>query len=266
MAITLSTIKHIGAAVTVTALQSCSGILNSVYDEPQDPEHNTIAGQLYIDASDWGKWHFLNLPGIVQKIATDSLYNPNSAWQSFDIPMSEIAEPVKSGDGSHFCGIYTYWYDVFGAGIQDNEFRSFMPTAAQPQPEEWTFAVHRNNVMTNGCSVAMTGLDSFDKIPFDESFLKSLFYKEDEWTENEVWCEQSRMLLGLIGNQGISINRVLSSWLSVEIPPIPPAFTICNDVFIVKLPDETYAALQLENYQSPTGTKCCLTINYRYPL
>lgn len=74
------------------------------------------------------------------------------------------------------------------------------------------------------------------------------------------------MLLGIIGNQGTYINPVLSSWLLVDIPPMPPAFTLCSNVFIIRLPDDTFGALQLENYQSTEGTKCCLTINYRYPL
>lgn len=34
----------------------------------------------------------------------------------------------------------------------------------------------------------------------------------------------------------------------------------------MRTPDGEYAALQLENYQNALGTKCHLTINYRYPL
>lgn len=74
------------------------------------------------------------------------------------------------------------------------------------------------------------------------------------------------MLLGLIGNQGIDINSTLSSWLTIDIPPMPPAFTLDSRVYILRLDDGSLAALQLENYQSNTGTKCCLTIKYRYPL
>ncbi|MDE5550640.1 MAG: HmuY family protein, partial [Bacteroidaceae bacterium] len=51
----------------------------------------------------------------------------------------------------------------------------------------------------------------------------------------------------------------------MDIPPMPPTFKLNNHVFIVRFADDTYAAIQLENYQSPTGTKCCLTINYKYP-
>ena len=61
------------------------------------------------------------------------------------------------------------------------------------------------------------------------------------------------------------INRLLSSWLQLYIPPIPPAFTHDSHVFIIRMKDGTYAALQLANYISPEGDKCWLTINYRYP-
>lgn len=241
-------------------LGSCTGILESVYDQPEDPSANTIGGQLYIDASDWGKWYYIDLPGIAAEYLADSTFDANSAWVCRDIPMAEIDDPDTRN------GIYTYWYDVFGAGISVSEFRSFMPTSAQEEPHQWTIAVHRNNVRTNGCAVSMTNLDDINSLPDSRDYLENLIYEHDSWSENQVWCEQSRMLLGLIGNQGININHVLSSWLNINIPPMPPAFTLCSKVFIIKLPDNTYGALQLENYQSPTGTKCCLTINYRYPL
>lgn len=242
------------------SFQSCTGIFDSVYDEPEEPGQNTIAGQLYIDASDWGKWYYINLSYIASQTLEDENFNANSAWQTFDIPTQEIS--IAEGKW----GIYTYWYDVFGEGITQNHFESYYPTIAQPEPDNWTIAVHRNNVRTNGCGVASTSFSSMDDIPGDKTFLKTLNFVEDCWSENEVWCEQNRMLSGLIGNQGININPELSSWLNVEIPPIPPAFTINNKVFIIRLDDGTYGAIQLENYQSPTGVKCCLTINYRYPI
>ena len=96
--------------------------------------------------------------------------------------------------------------------------------------------------------------------------LSLLTFTEDEWTENAVWADQSQMLNCYIGSQGIRINNVLSSWLTVDLPPIPPAFTHNNHIFVLRLSDGTYAALQLANYLSPSGTKCFLTINYKYPI
>lgn len=46
---------------------------------------------------------------------------------------------------------------------------------------------------------------------------------------------------------------------------MPPSFSMNNHVFVLRLKDGSYAALQLENYLAPNGTKCYLTINYKYP-
>lgn len=245
----------------VMSLTGCRGIFSGIYDEPPIDDNQTVAsGELYIDASSWSEWHFIDLDSVAARTENDPLYNPSSAWQTFPIPV----EQTDRAEGK--AGIYTYWYDVFGEGISKREFRDFYPTAPQKMPESWTFAVHRNNVMTNGCSVARTEFDSFDQLPEDTFELNSLTYTRDEWNESDVWVIQDRMLLGLIGCQGIEINEALSSWLAVEIPPIPPAFTLSSKVFILKTPEGELAALQLKNYQSAAGTKCVLSINYRYPL
>ena len=103
---------------------------------------------------------------------------------------------------------------------------------------------------------------SFQK---NSSYFLGATFQEDEWSENEVWEDQSQMLMSLIGCQGIRINKVLSSWLRIDIPPMPPAFTMNKHVFIVRLKNGKYAALLLKNYIGTDGTKCWLTINYKYP-
>lgn len=258
--------RHAAAAALLLPLAGCSGVFDSAYDEPPLTSRATVAGELYIDASDWGKWHYIDLPALAEATLADPGYNTSDAWVTYDIPMEELAGAEAGAHGDRLPGIYTYWYDVFGAGISSNEYRSHYLTAPQPAPEGWTIAVHRNNARTNGCAVAATTYTDISLVPTDEAFLRSLSYSADRWSESEVWCEQSRMLLGLIGNQGIDINPVLSSWLRIDIPPMPPAFTLCDNVYVVRLPDATYAALQLTDYQSVTGTKCCMTIKYRYPL
>lgn len=241
------------------ALQSCNGL--SSYDEPAPEAPATVAGQIYVDASAWDKWHYLDLKALAATITADPEYNPSSAWVTMDVPVSG-----ESVGESHPSGIYTYWYDVFGEGISRYEFRSFEPAAPQPEPAEWSIAVHRDNLRTNGGSVARTSFRDIDELPQSAEYIKSLDFEADSWSETDVWVNQDRMLLGLIGNQGIAVNRTGSSWLKLEIPPMPPKFTLDNSVFVLCLNDGTYAALQLADYQSATGVKCCLTINYRYPL
>lgn len=249
-------------AVLLSGLSSCDGIFGGVYDEPPQEKTGTVAGQLYVDASDWTLWHYIDLKAVGEGVSADASFNPSSLWNHFPVPLG-VAEGSR---GEHAAGIYTYWYDVFGEGISKNEYRDFYPTAPQPDPEEWTIAVHRNNVRTNGGAVARTSFRSFDELPEGTAWLDALEFTPDEWNEKDVWTIQERMLLGIIGNQGIEINNILSSWLTLDIPPMPPAFTHDNAVFILRLADGSAAALQLENYIGATGTKCCLTINYRYPL
>lgn len=246
-------------AVTFS-LQACNGILGGIYDDPVENEGITTTGQLYIDASDWLEWHYIDLKEVAKKTAEDINYNPSSNWITYSIPTQKI----ENNDSKH--GIFTYWYDVYGEGISKFEFHEFYPTEEQNAPESWSIAVHRNNVRTNDGAVAETDFTDISKLPVSDDYLNSLTYRKDEWNETDVWTIQDKMLLGYIGNQGININPVLSSWLKVEIPPLPPAFTINNKVFVIKFNDDSFAAVQLEKYQSSSGVKCSLTINYKYPL
>lgn len=251
-----------GLWLSLLTATSCSGILSDIYDEPPTDEDlgQTTAGSLYLDASDWTKWYYIDLPALKSASDANPSFNPSSAWVAKDIPTQAVATPVGNA------GIYTYWFDVFGQGISVREFRSYTPTAVQEDPASWTLAIHRNNARTNGCAVAQTEFTSVDDPRITASYVASLSFEADSWNESDVWVIQDRMLQGIIGCQGIEINPTLSSWLDIRIPPMPPAFSLNNRVFIVRLPDGEHAALQLENYKSPTGTNCCMTINYRYPL
>lgn len=244
-------------------LVSCEGVFSGLYDEPVTTERTTVSGQLYIDASDWKKWHYIDLEALADSIGKNPAFNTSSAWVTMDIPTTE-ATGTKAGEETP--GVYTYWYDVYGSGLSNHEFRDFTPTGPQPEPEKWSLAVHRNNLRTNGGAIAATTCTDIDKLPWTRDFMESLDFREDEWNVTDVWMNQDRMLLGLIGNQGIRVNKTGSEWLRIDIPPMPPAFTLNQTVFIIRLADGTHGAIQLADYQDAAGTKCCLTINYRYPL
>ena len=253
------------ALLTAVMLSGCEGIFNGVYDEPDSETRSTTDGHLYIEASDWQKWHYIDLKAVAEQVSASSDFNTSSLWQTMEIPTpGKSDETIESNNEN--AGIYTYWYDVFGEGISNREYMGFTPAESQPEPEKWTFAVHRNNVRTNGCLAAETDFTSLSQIPEGSDWVTNLDFIPDEWSQTEVWTVQDRMLNGIIGNQGIHINKVLSGWLKMVIPPMPPVFEINRHVFILKLPDGTFAALQLEDYMNSSGTKCCLSINYRYPL
>ena len=246
--LTLSTLT-----LLLSSLSACHGILDDIYDDPSN-DVTLKEGQLYVDASSWTEWYYIDL------------LDTNKEWVSMSIPTEKL--PTLSPQPSALSpqpGIYTYWYDVFGAGLSNHEFQSFTPTAEQPEPEKWHIAVHRNNVRTNGGAAHETSYTSMSELPESSEAFADATFTPDTWNELDVWTIREQMLQGFVGNQGIRVNPVLSSWLKLEIPPVPPAFTLNNHVFIVRFDDDTYAAIQLENYQNAAGVKCCLTINYKYP-
>ncbi|MBR1521659.1 MAG: HmuY family protein [Bacteroidaceae bacterium] len=242
-------------------LSACQDVFEHVYDDPQE-EVVQKEGQLYVDASSWLHWHYVDLQVLTDSISTQGRTPTDVAY---DIPLDSIGAG-NSGEGVEKpCGIYTYWYDVFGEGMEKREFRDSYHTLAQPEPERWSFAVHRNNVRTNEGAVYETSFTSMDDLPESSEAFREQTFTADTWNETDVWTVSDRMLEGLIGNQGIKVNPALSSWLQMKIPPMPPTFMLNSHVFILRLKNGTYAALQLENYMSTSGIKCCLTINYRYP-
>lgn len=249
--------RQLSLALSLLLLASCEGLFDDIYDAPLE-EEGAGKEQLYIDASSWTEWHYIDFEAIADSLQSNSLYNPSSAVVTYAIPTEAI-----EGDGKS--GIYTYWYDVFGAGISNHEFRNFTTTKRQEEPVAWSIAIHRNNVRTNGGSVYETPYTSMSDLPESSEAFKNAAFTEDAWNEKDVWTVQDRMLQGLIGNQGIHVNQVLSAWLKVHIPPVPPVFTLNSHVFVLKLKNGTCAALQLENYQNTAGKKCFLTINYKYP-
>ncbi len=255
----------------VLLFSACTGLFDDIYDDPIEKKTSTleetqnegsalptVSGTLYIDATDWEKWYYIDLPAIAQPETREEALA--KIEEPYPIPTEETADTGSK------TGIYTYWYDVFGQGISVNKYHSFYPTAEQTAPDSWSFAVHRNNARTNQGAVFETTLTDISQLSLSREKLQQLTYTADVWTENVVWTDRSQMLNCLIGNQGITTNEVLSSWLHVDLPPIPPAFTHNNHVFILKLNDNTFAAIQLANYMNEAGTKCHLSINYKYPL
>lgn len=242
------------------ALVSCNGVLDDIYDTPA--EYTPVKGQIVVDASSWTDWYYVDLKALrslAESGDDEAFVKASTEFEPYPIPTT------LTGVHDGCSGQYLYWFDVWGEGVGKNEFRSFTPCDRQPEPPSWTFAVHRNNVRTNGGAALETSFTSMDELPETSSVFADMAFTEDEWSENDVWDSQEQMLLCLIPSQGIKTNRVLSSWLSLKIPPMPPVFVHNSHVFILRLNDGTYAALQLQNYISQQGEKCYLTINYKYP-
>lgn len=256
------TIYAIVGCVVMTTMSACNGVFDGIYDEPS----NTVTvrkNQLVVDATCWGDWYYIDfdsLAALADSGDSIALRNAQTQFTAYSIPMERAGEATDSTTG-----IFTYWFDVFGKGIGNNELRAFRPTASQSEPEHWSIAIHRNNVRTNGASVLETNYTSMDDLPENSAEFNGAEFTEDVMTQNVVWVDESQMLQSLIGCQRIKVNTVLSSWLKLDIPPMPPSFNLNNHVFIIRFPNGRNAAVQLENYMNSAGVKCWLTINYKYP-
>ncbi len=263
--------KTVIAGMSMMMLSSCNGIFDGIYDQPDSII--PTKGQLVINATSWTNWYYVDLPTLHQLSEAgdeEALQKAQTEFTAYPIPMEATGEADDTEAGHAAAtlekkpGQYMYWFDVFGEGLKKSEFRSFTPCASQPEPQSWSFAVHRDNVRTNGGAVLKTSYTSMDELPETSEPFRNMNFTEDEWSENEVWDDQSQLMRCLVPSQGICVNKVLSSWFGIETLP-PPVYKQEKNVFILRLKDGTYAALQLENYLSSAGTTCWLTINYKYP-
>lgn len=256
----------IAGCCAIVAATACNGMFDGVYDDPQ--QAGATGSQIYIDASSWQNWYYISFDSLEQLRQSgdaEALRYAQTHFTPYPIPMTATGSRTDHHPTTGATGIYTYWYDVFGQGLSVNEFRAFTPTAAQSEPRHWDLALHYNDARTNGGAVLETNYTSIDDLPASSADFAGTEFTPDEWTENVVWTDQSEQLNKILGCQGISINTVLSSWLKVEMKSLPPEFTHNNHVFIIRLANGSHAAVQLQNYLSPGGDRCWLTINYKYP-
>ena len=256
-------------------LASCEGAFGWMYDDPQAPASpaaevnadESLTVTLSVNANSWGEWHYIDLAAVVSLLRKDPKADINTLWTTRPIPL-EPTGPEETETGHRRPGQYLYWFDTnYGLPVRGSEFRSFTPTAAQDDPEEWSFAVHRSEVRTNGGAVWASTLTDIDRAT--EADYRSASYTPDDWSENEVWSDSRTMISQLVPSQGIAVNRVLGSWLRMT---LMPDYERDGRVFFLRLKDGTYAALQLINHigggtpENPSPIRCYLTIKMRYPL
>jgi len=275
--------KYINECLSLLALIvllcSCEGILEGIYDKIPEGEEptvevagDTISGTLYVEASEWDEWFYIDFHALRSAMTAFGKGEPMDSscllFEPYKIPMTLTGEWDKH---SRIC---TYRFRVLtGNGLEDNEYMSEVPVDAQPAPEAWDMAIHRNNNRTHGGSALETPYLWLEQLPeSSEELLRQMIttgfdttFVADVASENEVFVDNSTMLSEFVPCQAIEVNPVLSRWLIMHIPPFPPSFDHNSHVFLLRMQDGTIAALQCTNYISAKNVKCCLTIGYRYP-
>lgn len=247
---------------------SCNGLFSSVYDDADDNKTETTESQIIMDASSWQNWYYISfdsLEALREQGDMAKLKYAQTHFTPYPIPMTPTGDKTASHPAQGTTGLYTYWYDIFGQGLSKNEFWAFAPTATQVEPDHWDLAIHYADARTNGGAVLKTSYTSIDDLPASSADFSGTEFTPDEWSESDVWADQTEQLNKILGCQGININKVLSSWLQVEMKSLPPLFTLDSHVFLIRLKSGRYAAVQLKNYMDANGDKGILTINYKYP-
>ena len=247
---------------------SCNGLFSSVYDDADDNKTETTESQIIMDASSWQNWYYISfdsLEALREQGDMAKLKYAQTHFTPYPIPVTPTGDKTASHPAQGTTGLYTYWYDIFGQGLSKNEFRAFAPTATQAEPDHWDLAIHYADARTNGGAVLKTSYTSIDDLPASSADFSGTEFTPDEWSESDVWADQTEQLNKILGCQGININKVLSSWLQVEMKSLPPLFTLDSPVFLIRLKSGRYAAVQLKNYMDANGDKGILTINYKYP-
>lgn len=198
------------------SLSACNGIFENIYDKPSDDESKeygfiatddkTDSGRIYINATEYTEWHYVDLHG--RRVVTAAV---------------------------------------------DEE-----------APERWDFAIHRYDAKTNGGKVAESDAADFGSLPDPESLPEDRF-TADEWTTGQIAVDMSRMMDNIIIYAEDYYNPCLSGWLDVDKSTMPPIYTLSKKVYVLELPDGTYAALRLTDFMNDAAVKGYMTIDYQYP-
>lgn len=132
------------------------------------------------------------------------------------------------------------------------------------EPEEWDIAIHRYDAKTNGASVLETGFTGLSILKASGEVPRG-DYVADEWTTNKIIVDMSGMMEGKIKYAESYYNTELSKWLFVDTSTMPPGYNPSNKVYVIKLKDNTIAAVRLRNFMNSAAAKGYMTIEYIYP-
>lgn len=227
-------------------LSSCNGIFEGLYDEPlEEEEETTTDKQSNIT-------HFVNFN-----------VNGYDSWIYLDLHTCKVTEVIKipttlTGEWDGKSGI-SYKHGLGEAMTSISELH----TDSQSDAEQWDIAIHHFDVKTNGLGAYETNYTSFDQLPEGTDWLADVLFVEDEWTTNHVLYDLGGMLNYDVGYQNTFINRVLTSWVTMDLSTPPPIYNMSDKVRIIRLEENEYVAVKLYNYMNSMGLKGYLTFDVK---
>lgn len=159
---------------------------------------------------------------------------------------------IDSSSYSHWTFINFHNQSIVTRSIQENE----------KAPEAWDIAIHRYDAKTNGAEVMEISFRDFIGLQKATSAPQGTYVKD---VKGKVMVDISGMLEGNVIYAESEINRELSKWLNVDTSTMPPVYTLSHKIYIIKLRDNTLAAVKLVNFMNKVSDKGFMTINYIYP-
>ena len=121
-------------------------------------------------------------------------------------------------------------------------------------------AIHRHDVKTNGGAIMKTSFESFNeliglkKVPEGE-FVEdipaadpSADLQSDE-VKGKISVDMSGMMEGNIGYIPSTLNLEIEDWL-IMYGGMPPSFKFSPNVYLVRMPDNTYIGLKIDKYEN----------------
>lgn len=133
------------------------------------------------------------------------------------------------------------------------------------EPQNWDIAIHRYDAKTNEAFVLETGFSDLSAFKASGKMPEGTYLK-DIWTEKKIIVDISGMMEGKLGYAKSNYNAELSKWLFVDTSIMPPNYNPSGKVYVIKLKDNTVAAVRLMNFMNASKIKGYMTIDYIYPL
>jgi hypothetical protein len=138
-------------------------------------------------------------------------------------------------------------------------------------PISWDMAIHRYDVKTNGGSAMETSYEDLAKFQADveagtfNSPAASSF-KTD--VQDSIIVDLSQMMMGKIGYAASSVNTEMGKWLNLDLSTMPPIYTSSKKVYLLKMSDNTVAAIKFTGYTNPQkyNAKGYISFDYLYPI
>lgn len=180
---------------------------------------------------------------------------------------SELTPTQKEGTIEYLdCSDYKQWTYVDLSKGTTNVL-AYDDTASIPQ--DWHIAIHRYDVKTNGGAAYETTYTSLDELKADLAKGAYTLPQASDFTADEegrITTDMSHMMEGYLIYDTCYINKVVGRWLNVDTSTMPPIYTMTGRVYLVKMADQSLAAILFTAYRHPKNGSGYISFDYLYPL